>query len=190
MRRTGAKRQSRSFRPEQPAQAAAGSPVTRSGKVLFPACSPAFKPYIGLCHVYTTHLRVSEGTQTEPHRHAVQVARTSAGTYVSSRLAGPTEHEEEEPDMSLEVDELLCVTVDACGRSSIGFMNVHFRYSSRVGSATQHAGVSADEDQQYTMEEPPSADQDRRAEVRPSSSTLQAGRDAMADAICPRICCI
>ena len=42
MRRTGAKRQSRSFRTEQPVQAA-GSPVTRSGKVLLPASSSASK---------------------------------------------------------------------------------------------------------------------------------------------------
>lgn len=47
----------------------------------------------------------------------LQVARTSTGVYVSSRLSGrDSEADEEEPHPSIEVDELLCVTVDACGR--------------------------------------------------------------------------
>ena len=101
----------------------------------------------------------------------MQVARTSAGTYVSSRLAGPTEPEEEGPDVSLEMDELLCVTVDACGRSSSGFMNVHFRYrSSAGGRAGQHACADGGEDQAHAVEEPRSADEGRRSEARPSSS--------------------
>ena len=112
----------------------------------------------------------------------MQVARTSAGTYVSSRLAGHTEPEEEAPDVSLEMDELLCVTVDACGRASSGFMNVHFRYcSSAGGRAPQHAGAGADEDEPHAVEEPRSADEGRRSEARPSSSTPQAGPDAAAE---------
>ena len=52
MHRTGAKRQSRSFRPEQPVQAA-GSPVTRSGKVLLVASSSVLSPASGYTVVYT-----------------------------------------------------------------------------------------------------------------------------------------
>ena len=112
----------------------------------------------------------------------MQVARTSAGTYVSSRLAGPSEPEEEAPDVSLEMDELLCVTVDACGRASSGFMNVHFRYcSSAGGRAAQPAGADADEDPQHAVEEPGSADEGRRSEACPSSSMPQAGHDATAE---------
>ena len=84
--------------------------------------------------------------------------------------------------MSLEMDELLCVTVDACGRASSGFMNVHFRYcSSAGGRAGQHAGVDAGEDQQTNVAEPRSADEGRRSEARPSSGTPQAGHDAAAE---------
>lgn len=61
---------------------------------------------------------------------ALQVARTSTGVYVSSRLSGRgSEKDEGDTDQCLEVENLLCVTVDACGRSTSGFMNAHFRYS-------------------------------------------------------------
>ena len=109
------------------------------------------------------------------------MARTSAGTYVSSRLAGPPEPGEGEPDASLEMDELLCVTVDACGRSSSGFTNVHFRYSSG-------AGVDAGEDAQLTVDEPCRADEGRRSEACSSFATPQAGHAQLQD--CPGVCCI
>ena len=48
----------------------------------------------------------------------------------------------------MQVDELMCVTVDACGRSTSGFTNAHFRYSrarSR-GGGSDGADNDSDED--------------------------------------------
>ena len=66
---------------------------------------------------------------------AMQVARTSAGVYVTSRLSGQgsesghgSDLDEVDVDPCLEVEHLLCVTVDACGRPTSGFVSAHFRY--------------------------------------------------------------
>lgn len=78
---------------------------------------------------------------------ALQVARTSTGVYVSSRLSGRgSEEEEEDMDPCLEVENLLCVTVDACGRSTSGFMNAHFRYSraAQGGGADENGDLDSD----------------------------------------------
>ena len=96
---------------------------------------------------------------------ALQVARTSTGIYVSSRLSGRgSEEDEEDIDPCLEVENLLCVTVDACGRSTSGFMNAHFRYSrARQGSDADEDGrldddleiASEDEAESCSLEVPP-----------------------------------
>ena len=78
---------------------------------------------------------------------APQVARTSTGVYVSSRLSGrDSEADEEDTDPCLEVENLMCVTVDACGRSTSGFMNAHFRYSRAALRSDDDEGDDLDED--------------------------------------------
>ena len=98
---------------------------------------------------------------------ALQVARTSTGVYVSSRLSGRgSEEDEEDMDPCLEVENLLCVTVDACGRSTSGFMNAHFLYSrARLGSDADEDGdvdsdleiANEDDVETYSLEVTPSA---------------------------------
>lgn len=96
----------------------------------------------------------------------LQVARTSTGAYVSSRLAGDSsreraqqeDEEEEAAGESLEVDELLCVTVDACGRAASGFMNAHFRYRASIAAAAEGNdadGDGCDDDDEAEREEQP-----------------------------------
>ena len=99
---------------------------------------PSVKDLLALQQVMTQDRNVGalvggcilQGMTADACTLASQVARTSTGVYVSSRLSGrESEADEEDADQCLEVENLLCVTVDACGRSTSGFMNAHFRYS-------------------------------------------------------------
>lgn len=99
---------------------------------------------------------------------ALQVARTSAGVIVSSRFSGhESEADEEDADPCLEVENLLCVTVDACGRSTRGFVNAHFRYS-------RAAPASDDDDAEDYLEDGSDDDPETHSlEVVPSAQCLR-----------------
>ena len=51
----------------------------------------------------------------------------------------------------MQVDELMCVTVDACGRSTSGFMNAHFRYSRARSWGGGSDGADSDTDEDGDM---------------------------------------
>ena len=108
---------------------------------------------------------------------ALQVARTSAGVYVSSRLSGrESEADEEDAEPCLEVENLLCVTVDACGRHTSGFVNAHFRYS-------RAALGSEDEDADDDLED--GSDDDPETHSLEVVSSAQYLRDFLARSLEP-----